>query len=1076
MTFDRYNDWLSRGRNHQMQGRPIDAMLCYRRALRETTDDLDARFHLGEIAWQLGATADAIATWQTVVTRRSNHGPTFQALALAFAAEGRFDLALNAAERAVELGLDGVRDRSLLQLLRVVAARSVPDADIAAATRFNSAWPLRLIVAVGIALCGRASEYPLSLDAIADAVEAAAATALNVDELRRLAVAASKRGIHVIANRAFDRYITRCDALYGVMMPLRLPKRTAGRALRIGVVAEVRHDPRVGDLLTRLRKRLPTGLRCTRLVQGADRDSMQSHDAEAQVLPVDPDIAARAIASLDLDVLIDTAGARMPTGPIFARHPARQLWGVKGDGVIATVPPLARVFDDVDSHRLADALVELDDEVRCANSIDVDAVQFDRRWNDAVQAHRSGNNEDAIVGYDEVLRAEPEYAPALYLRGLLARSLSDIAGARDRLHGALAAAPRFVDARAALADVEVMLGNPNAAISVVRDGLAVDADSPLLWRALGHATLAKQDAQGAITAFSKALDLAPTHAETHYNHGVALQMARRSSEAARAYQRALAVQPDFAAAEFNLAVVFDRQGQVDAAISIYSNVLKRAPSHARAYKALSEALLASGRIDAWFDNFARFEAQCPRHPLLAPTALEVCAYGADFGKLEGYLRAIGNGEFMQGEAEEVLDALQQLLYIVHFFDVDPSLVGQLARQHDALARRVYGDPWPRRSSRRPGRIRIGYLSGDFRNHVMGKMMYEALCHHDRDRFDIFGYSTSDGRDSWTDRFENLFDKLESMTAMSDGEAASRIAEDDLDVLVDLSTHTKGARPGILARKPARVQITHIATAGTLGMSVIDYKLTDRYADLTIDPDTQIERSLVMDGCVYPYRHIPSTALSYGRDALRLGDDAVVMGAFVTPLKLSQRCLILWREILQRIPNAVIAFSPVHPSLRTVFQRIGDKLAIDAARIAFIPQGRDDAENQARYELIDFVLDPMPYGGVNGTLEALDRGVPVVALVGKRHAERTSYSILRNLGVSDTIANTPGEYVDIACRLAADPEFMRSVRSRIRNGLRDSPLTDMREHTRHLERAYLSALRQSVPEVLRDARSVDEPTG
>jgi predicted O-linked N-acetylglucosamine transferase (SPINDLY family) len=964
----------------------------------------------------------------------------------------------------------------LLQLLEVVAARPAGDAEIAAAIRFTHAWPLQLIVAVGIALCARSPEYPLSLEAVADAAEIAATHALHVDELRCFAAAAANAGLHVIANRAFNRYIARCDALYGVMMPLGLPRRTAGQALRIGVVVEDRHDPRVDDLIVRLRTRLTRGVQCTRFVQGADRDPLESHDAEKHVLPTDPDIAARAIASLDVDVLIDAAGVRMPTGPIFARRPARQLWGVQVDGVGTTVPLWARVFDDFDARRLADALVDLDDAVQRDDSIDLDAVQFDRRWNSAVQAHQAGKNEEAIAGYDEILRLEPDYVPALYLRSVLERSVGDIAGARDRLHAALAVSPRFVEARAALADVEVTLGNAEAAASVARKGLESDGDSPLLWRALGHAALAEQDAGGAITAFSRAVDLEPTHAETHYNHGVALQMARRTSEAARAYQRALALQPGFVSAEFNLGVVFDQQGQGDAAIAVYSNVLKRAPAHARAYKALSEALLAAGRIDAWFDNFGRFEAHCPRHPLLASTALEVCAYRADFGRLEDYLLAIRRGEYLQGEAEDVLDALQQLLYLVHFFDVEPSLVGQLARQHDALARRVYGDAWPSRASRRPGPIRIGYLSGDFRNHVMGKMMYEALSHHDRERFDIFGYSTSGARDAWTERYETLFNKLEPVTAMSDDEAASRIAEDDLDVLVDLSTHTKGARPGILARKPARVQITHVATAGTLGMSVIDYKLTDRYADLAIDPEVQIERRLVMDGCVYPYRHIPSAALSYRRDALALGEDKIVIGAFVTPLKLSQRCLMLWRQILQRIPNAVVAFSPVHPSLRAVFQRMCHEVAIDQGRIVFIPQGRDDAENQARYALIDFVLDPMPYGGVNGTLEALDSGVPVVTLVGKRHAERTSYSILRNLGVTDTIANTAIEYVEIASRLASDGEFMRNVRSRISDGLRASPLTDMRAHTRNLERAYLSALQERAQEVLHDARASVQPTG
>jgi predicted O-linked N-acetylglucosamine transferase (SPINDLY family) len=266
-----------------------------------------------------------------------------------------------------------------------------------------------------------------------------------------------------------------------------------------------------------------------------------------------------------------------------------------------------------------------------------------------------------------------------------------------------------------------------------------------------------------------------------------------------------------------------------------------------------------------------------------------------------------------------------------------------------------------------------------------------------------------------------------------------------------------------------VQITHVASAGTLAMSAIDFKLTDGHADTPHDPAVQIEPLLAMEGCVYPYRHVePSPIAPFTRETLQIARDAVVIGAFCTPLKLSQRCLALWRDVLTRVPNAVLAFSPVHPSLRSAFHRIAAVAGIEPRRVVFIPQGRDDAENQARYRLIDFVLDPMPYGGVNGTLEALDMGVPVVTLGGRRHAERTSYSILVNLRVTDTIAQTGGDYVALAVRLATDAAFMRAVRERIAAGLRHSPLTDMEAHTRHLEAAYVRALEALAPEALAGA--------
>jgi predicted O-linked N-acetylglucosamine transferase (SPINDLY family) len=149
----------------------------------------------------------------------------------------------------------------------------------------------------------------------------------------------------------------------------------------------------------------------------------------------------------------------------------------------------------------------------------------------------------------------------------------------------------------------------------------------------------------------------------------------------------------------------------------------------------------------------------------------------------------------------------------------------------------------------------------------------------------------------------------------------------------------------------------------------------------------------------------------------------------------------------------------------VFERLCAAAGISRSRLLFLPQGRDDGENQGRYALVDFVLDPMPFGGVNGVLEPLDAGVPVVTLAGRRHGERSAYSILRNLGVTQTIAQGGREYVDIAVRLAEDAAFSAQVRDTIRAGLHASPLVDMPAHARNLEAAYVEALRLKAPGVL-----------
>jgi predicted O-linked N-acetylglucosamine transferase (SPINDLY family) len=893
-----------------------------------------------------------------------------------------------------------------------------------------------------------------------------------------LAAAGDRQRAEVVA----ARYAQACATWHRSPFPLVWPRRTAGRLLRVGVLL------RASD--ASIAARLPSlaGVRDVECVgfklqhsgsETADAATKPADNSAIRGLPADPAQAARTLATLDLDVIVDTAGVHEAYGPVLARRPARCCFAIAGAGDVPLVALVDRVFgvgaDGASGEaEFARALVELRDQVAAEPTASATAAELAAHFDAAVRAHRGGDRAVAKAGYDALLIEEGDCASLRYLRGMLARDEHDLPEATSHLAAAVRLAPQFADARVALANAMIDAGDPQAAADIAASGLAFPGTHTALWRALGNAALKRRDGARAAAAFAEVLARDPADAEAHYNHGVALQMAGDVASASESYRRALALQPDLVDARFNLGVVEQDRGATEAAIGAFSQVLERDARHVAAYQALSEALLRAGRLDAWFANFARFEQACPGHVLVAAVALEVAAFRGDFALVGRYLGELRRERLVARNPGEMLDGLQQLLHLLLYFDVEPDLAGRLARMHDRLARSVYGEPWPRRTSRRPGKLRIGYLSGDLRNHVMGKMTWQLLRHHDRDRFDVFGYSTTVERDAWTDRIVPLFTRFANVAADDDFAAASAIAADDLDVLVDLSTHTKGSRPGILALKPARVQITHIASAGATALSAIDFKLTDRYADVADDPRWQIEAPLVMEGCVYPWRAIdaPRDDGRFSRQALGIAQDATVVGAFSTPLKLSQRCLALWRQVLENDPHALLAFSPLHPGFRGAYAAVVRAAGIDPRRIAFIPQGRDDAENQARYRVVDFVLDPMPYGGVNGTQEALAMRVPVVTLVGSRHGERSSYSMLANLGVTQTIAHTGGDYVAIAARLAREPAFMREVRDRIASALASSPLTNVEAHTRHLEAAYVQALAQRAPDALVESLASD----
>jgi predicted O-linked N-acetylglucosamine transferase (SPINDLY family) len=364
-------------------------------------------------------------------------------------------------------------------------------------------------------------------------------------------------------------------------------------------------------------------------------------------------------------------------------------------------------------------------------------------------------------------------------------------------------------------------------------------------------------------------------------------------------------------------------------------------------------------------------------------------------------------------------------------------------------------------SGRGERKKIGYLSADFRSHVMGKLMLEVFRRHDPERYSVHAYSLGvrEIEDSVTDDFRSTCASFVRLDDVDDLGVAKIIAADKLDILVDLMGHSAASRPAILLYKPAPVIITHLGNHGPVALQQVDFKLTDRHADLPDAATYQIEKPLVLEACVLPFRRVaagPEGTLT--RAGLGIAPQAVVFGTFVSMVKLSPRCLDLWRRILDELPGSVLAFSPPSDSYRAMYLRRLASFGIASERVVFIPWALDDAADRARYRLIDVVLDSMPYTGGDTTAAALDMHVPVVTRVGERQAERMTYSLLAHLGVTDTVARTDDEYVEIACRLARDRAWRDEISAAIASRVTDSGLADFERYTRALETAYESALR------------------
>ncbi len=320
MARERYREWLARGRAHQVAGRAIDAMLCYQRALRENASGAGARIRLGEIAWQLGKPSEAVEQWRAVVSARPGHVTSLRALADAYAELGAFDAALDATRQALTVVSDDARTVGLATIL--LAARGEFSAQgIAPALTTRPAWPLVLVARVIEAVVtANVSDEATDADceALAGARGALVGKALeapvtreSIDALRMIALALLRAGDRDGAQAFEERYAQSCEALFRSAVPLTWPQRSAGLALRVGVLHV--SDNAKSDTLAAALASAFTPSEC-------EWTALKLSD-----LPSAPDDAARAIAALDLDVLIDIAGLAHPSGPVLASHPARRV-------------------------------------------------------------------------------------------------------------------------------------------------------------------------------------------------------------------------------------------------------------------------------------------------------------------------------------------------------------------------------------------------------------------------------------------------------------------------------------------------------------------------------------------------------------------------------------------------------------------------------------------------------------------------------------------------------------------------------------------------------------------------------
>ena len=402
---------------------------------------------------------------------------------------------------------------------------------------------------------------------------------------------------------------------------------------------------------------------------------------------------------------------------------------------------------------------------------------------------------------------------------------------------------------------------------------------------------------------------------------------------------------------------------------------------------------------------------------------------------------------------------------------------ELFEAHRRFGQKIVLAAAPPVPDRTPGRrLRVGYLSPDLYAHVVACFFLPIVARHDRARFEVYCYYTRDLNDAVTDGLRGLSDRWADCAGRSDAEIADRIRADNVDILVDLAGHTAHQRLGVLALRPAPLQVTYLGYPNTTGLAAVDWRITDATADPPGDSDRlNVERLVRLPRSFLCYRPGPETDPVPPLPAARTG--RVTFGCFNNLQKLSDPFLALAARTLDAVPGARLVlkakplqFESARAQLTERFRRAGG----DPARLELRAWAPSVREHIASYGGIDVALDSYPYNGTTTTCEALWMGAPVVTLAGDRHASRVGASLLHSMGLDALVARDADQFVRIAAGLAADLGELARMRAGLRDRLKRSPLMDEVGFVRELEQAYgkiwQDKLERSAPEAMDDART------
>jgi protein O-GlcNAc transferase len=671
------------------------------------------------------------------------------------------------------------------------------------------------------------------------------------------------------------------------------------------------------------------------------------------------------------------------------------------------------------------------------------AALLNHRGNVLKQLQRSA---EALASYDQALAIRPQYPEALNNRGVTLHDLGRFDEALASFEAALAIAPRDAEAHNNRGITLKAQNRFSEALASYDEALAIRPDYLQALNNRGNVLYEFKRFTEALASYESALAIRPDDADTLNHRGNILKALKRFDEALASYDRALTLAPNHVSAHCNRGITLHEIDRVEEALRSFAKALAIAPDHPDALCGRGNALKHLSRFVEAQASYERAIAVAPDHEFalgeLADCALKQCDWDLQ-DRLAPDLRrrAIGG--------KSVINPM-----VLFGYGDDEAL--HLAGAKRFAAQRLGAAPQPLWDGAvwRNDRIKLAYLSADFRQHPVAELIVGMLERHDRSRFETIGISFGpDDGSAMRARIAAAFDQFHDVRAIGDCEAASLLHELRVDIAVDLTGYTLGYRQ-ILARRPVPIAASYLGYPGTMGVDFIDYIIADRIivpfdrAPCYSENIVHLPVSFMVNDSK---REIAQAAPT--RSEAGLPNDGIVFCCFNNHAKIAAPVFAAWMRLLQAVDGSVVWLSRASDAVIRNLRAATAAQGVDPARLVFAPRTARLADHLARHRLADMFLDTLPYNAHATASDALWAGLPVVTCRGNSLAGRVAASLLDATGLGDLVTHDLSQYEALALRLARDGAALASVKARLAQNRATSPLFDTDRFRRHIEAAY-----------------------